>query len=123
MQVYFANIAEAMEHIKAGRLRALGVTSAGRTPALPDVPTIGDFVPGYESLGWLGVVAPRDTPAAIIDALNRAINAGLADAKIKQTIADWGEIVFASSPAEFGKFLAAENEKWGKLIRVAGIKL
>jgi len=123
VQVYFANIAEAMEHIKAGRLRALGVTSAGRTPALPDVPTIGDFVPGYESLGWLGVVAPRDTPAAIIDALNRAINAGLADAKIKQTIADWGEIVFASSLAEFGKFLAAENEKWGKLIRVAGIKL
>src|SRR6516165_7554263 len=123
VQVYFANIAEAMEHIKAGRLRALGVTSAARTSALPDVATIGDFVPGYESLGWLGVVAPRDTPAAIIDALNRAINAGLADAKIKQTIADWGEIVFASSPAEFGKFLAAENEKWGKLIRVAGIKL
>ena len=123
VQVYFANIAEAMEHIKAGRLRALAVTSAAHIPALPDVATIGDFVPGYESLGWLGVVAPRDTPAAIIDTLNRAINDGLADPKIKQTIADWGEIVFASSPAEFGKFLAAENEKWGKLIRAAGIKL
>lgn len=76
MQVYFANIAEAMEHIKAGKL--LAVTGAVRTPALPDVPTMGDFVPGYESLGWLGVVAPRDTPAAIIDTLNQAINAGLA---------------------------------------------
>jgi tripartite-type tricarboxylate transporter receptor subunit TctC len=122
VQVYFANIAEAMEHIKAGRLRALAVTGAARTPALPDVPTVGDFVPGYESLGWLGVVAPRDTPAAIINSLNRAINAGLADPKIKQAVAGWGEFVVAGSPAEFGKFLAAENEKWGKLIRAAGIK-
>jgi tripartite-type tricarboxylate transporter receptor subunit TctC len=123
VQVYFANIAEAMEHIKAGKLRALAVTGAARTPALPDVPTIGDFVPGYESLGWLGVVAPRDTQASIIDTLNQTINAGLADRKIKQTVADWGEAVFSSSPNEFGKFLAAENEKWGKLIRAAGIKL
>jgi tripartite-type tricarboxylate transporter receptor subunit TctC len=112
-----------MEHIKADKLRALAVTGAARTPALPDVPTIGDFVQGYESLGWLGVVAPRDTPAAIIGTLNQAINAGLADPKIKQTVADWGEVVLASSPAEFGKFLAAENEKWGKVIRAAGIKL
>ena len=123
VQVYFANIAEAMEYIKTGRLRALGVTGAVRTPALPDVPPIADFVPGYEALGWLGVVAPRDTPAAIIDALNQAINAGLADPRIRQTIAGWGEVVVAGSPAEFGKFLAAENEKWGKLIRAAGIKL
>jgi tripartite-type tricarboxylate transporter receptor subunit TctC len=123
VQVYFANIAEAMEHIKGGRLRALAVTSAARTPALPDVPTIGDFVPGYESLGWVGVVAPRDTPAAIIDTLNQAINAGLADPKIRQTIVDFGEIVFAGSPAAFAKFLAAEHDKWGKLIRAAGIKL
>jgi len=123
VQVYFANIAEAMEYIKTGRLRALGVTSTMRTPALPDVPAISDFVPGYESLGWLGVVAPRETPAATIDTLNRAINAGLADPKIRQTIADWGEAVVAGSPAEFGKFLVAENEKWGKLIRAAGIKL
>jgi tripartite-type tricarboxylate transporter receptor subunit TctC len=123
VQVYFANIAEAMEHIKAGKLRALGVTGAVRTPALPDVPAIGDFVPGYESLGWLGVVAPRDTPAPIIETLNRTINAGLADPRIKQTVADWGEVIFAGSPAEFGNFLAAENRKWGELIRAAGIKL
>jgi tripartite-type tricarboxylate transporter receptor subunit TctC len=114
---------EAMEYIKTGRLRALGVTDAVRTPALPDVPAISDFVPGYESLGWLGVVAPRDTPAALIGTLNQAINAGLADPKIRQTITGWGETVVAGSPAEFGTFLAAENEKWGKLIRAAGIKL
>jgi tripartite-type tricarboxylate transporter receptor subunit TctC len=123
VQVYFANIAEAMEHIKAGRLRALAVTGPARTPALPDVPTIGDFLPGYESLGWLGVVAPTDTPAAIIDTLNQAINAGLADRKITQAITGWGEEVVASSPLEFGKFLAAEHDKWGKVIRAAGIKL
>ena len=112
-----------MEYIKTGRLRALAVTGATRTQALPDVPTIGEFVPGYEAVGWLGIVAPKDASAAIIDMLNNVINAGLADPKIKQTIADWGETVFASSPAEFGKFLAAENEKWGKVIRVANIKL
>jgi tripartite-type tricarboxylate transporter receptor subunit TctC len=104
-------------------LRALAVTGATRAQALPNVPTIGEFVPGYEAVGWLGVVAPKDTPAAIIDMLNNAINAGLADPKIKQTIADWGETVFASSPAEFGKFLTAEHEKWGKVIRAANIKL
>jgi tripartite-type tricarboxylate transporter receptor subunit TctC len=123
VQVYFATPADAMEYIKTGRLRALAVTGATRTPALPDVPTIGEFVPGYEAVGWLGVVAPKDTPAAIIDILNNAINAGLADAKIKQTIADWGETVFAGLPAEFGKFLTAEHEKWGKVIRAANIKL
>src|SRR6516165_187189 len=122
-QVYFATPADTMEYIKAGRLRALAVTGATRAQALPDVPTIGEFVPGYEAVGWLGVVAPKDTPAAIIDTLNNAINAGLADPKIKQTIADWGETVFASSPAEFGKFLTAEHEKWGKVIRAANIKL
>jgi tripartite-type tricarboxylate transporter receptor subunit TctC len=123
VQLYFANIAEATEHIKAGRLRALAVTGAVRIPALPDVPSIAEFVPGYESLGWVGVVAPKNTPAPIIDTLNKAINAGLADPKIKQTITDWGENIFATSPAEFGKFLAAENEKWGKVIRAANIKL
>jgi tripartite-type tricarboxylate transporter receptor subunit TctC len=123
VQVYFATPADTMEYIKAGRLRALAVTGATRTQTLPDVPTIGEFVPGYEAVGWLGIVAPKDTPAAVIDMANNAINAGLADPKIKQTIADWGEIVFASSPAEFGKFLAAENEKWGKVIRAANIKL
>jgi tripartite-type tricarboxylate transporter receptor subunit TctC len=123
VQVYFANTAEAMENIKAAKLRALAVTGAVRTPALPNVPTVGEFVPGYEALGWLGVVAPRNTPAAIVDTLNKAVNAGLADPKLKQTIADWGENVFENSPAEFGKFLAAEHEKWGKVIREANIKL
>jgi tripartite-type tricarboxylate transporter receptor subunit TctC len=123
VQVFFATIADAMEHIKAGRLRALAVTGATRTPALPDVPTIGEFVPGYEAIGWLGVVAPKDIPAAIIEMLNKAINAGLADAAVKQTIVDWGETVFPTSPAEFGRFIAAENEKWGKVIRAANIKL
>ena len=123
VQVFFATIADAMEHIKAGRLRALAVTGATRTPALPDVPTIGEFVPGYEAIGWLGVVAPKDIPAAIVETLNKAINAGLADAAVKQTIVDWGETVFPTSPAEFGRFIAAENEKWGKVIRAANIKL
>jgi tripartite-type tricarboxylate transporter receptor subunit TctC len=123
VQVYFATIADAMEHIKAGRLRALAVTGATRTQALPDVPTIAEFVPGYEAIGWLGVVAPKDAPPAIIETLNATINAGLSDAKIKQTITDWGETVFASSPAEFATFIAAETAKWGKVIRAANIKL
>jgi len=123
VQLYFSTLADAVEHIKAGRLRALGVTTATRVPALPDVPAIAEFVPGYEAVGWLGITAPMDTPGAIIDTLNKAINAGLADPKIKQAIVDWGETVFASSPAEFGKFIAAENDKWGKVIRAANIKL
>src|SRR5215510_11972074 len=123
VQVFFATPADTMEYIKTGKLLALAVTGATRAQALPDVSTIGEFVPGYEALGWLGVVAPKDTPVGIIDLLNKAINAGLADPKIKQTIADWGETVVASSPAEFGKFLAAEHEKWGKVIRAANIKL
>ena len=123
VQVFFATIADAMEHIKAGRLRALAVTGATRIPALPDVPTIAEFVPGYEAIGWLGVVAPKETPGGIIEMLNKAINAGLDDSKIKQTIVDWGETVFATSPAGFGKFLADEHEKWGKVIRAANIKL
>ena len=123
VQVNFATIADAMEPIKAGRLRALAVTGATRTPALPDVPTVGEFVPGYEALGWLGVVAPKDTPAAIVGTLNATINAGLADAKINATITDWGETVLAGSPADFAAFIAAENAKWGKVIRAANIKL
>jgi tripartite-type tricarboxylate transporter receptor subunit TctC len=123
VQVYFSTIADAVEHIKTGRLRALGVTSATRVPVLPDVPTIGEFVPGYEAVGWSGVTAPKDTPKAIIDVLNASINAGLTDPKIKQTIADWGQNVFAGSPAEFGSFIASENAKWGKVIREANIKL
>jgi tripartite-type tricarboxylate transporter receptor subunit TctC len=123
VQLYFSTFAGAVEYIKAGSIRALGVTTATRVPVLPDVPAIAEFVPGYEAVGWLGVTAPKDTPGAIIEMLNKAINAGLADPKIRQTIVDWGETVFASSPAEFEKFIAAENEKWGKVIRAANIKL
>src|SRR5262245_12481113 len=107
VQVYFSTIADAIEHIEAGRLRALAVTGATRTQALPDVPAIGEFVPGYEAIGWLGVVAPKDTPAAIVGTLNATINAGLADAKINETITDWGETVLAGSPADFAAFIAA----------------
>jgi tripartite-type tricarboxylate transporter receptor subunit TctC len=123
VQLYFSTLADAMEHIKSGRLRALGVTTATRLFALPDIPAIAEFVPGYEAVGWLGVTAPKDTPLTIIDLLNKAINAGLADPKIKQTLADWGENAFAGSPTDFGRFIAAENEKWGKIIREANIKL
>jgi tripartite-type tricarboxylate transporter receptor subunit TctC len=123
VQVYFSTISDAMEHIKAGSLRAIAVTGTTRTKVLPDVPTISESVPGYESVGWLGVLAPRDTPVALIEALNKSINAGLADPKIKQTIEDWGEIPFIGSPADFGRFIAAENEKWGKVIRAANIKV
>ena len=123
VHVYFSTIGDAMEHIRAGKLRAVAVSTVVRVPALPDVPTIAEFVPGYESVGWLGVVAPKNTSDAIINVLNNAINAGLVDPKIKQTIADLGETVLAVSPAEFGKFIANENEKWGKVIRTADIKL
>jgi tripartite-type tricarboxylate transporter receptor subunit TctC len=123
VQVYFSTIPDALEHIKAGRLRALGVTTATRVQALPNVPTVGEFVPGFETVSWYGIVAPRDTPASIVDLLNKAVNAGLADPKIKQSIADLGETVFSSSPAEFGRFVAAENEKWGEVLRAANIKL
>ena len=123
VQVYFSTMADAMEYIKADKLRALAVTGATRNTALPDVPTIGEFVPGYEAVGWLGVLAPKDTPASTIDMLSKAINDGLADPKIKQTIAGLGGTIFASSPAGFVQFIAAENEKWGNVIRAANIKL
>lgn len=123
VQVYFSTIPDALEHIKAGRLRALGVTTATRVQAIPNVPTIGEFVPGFETVSWYGIVAPRDTPASIVGLLNEAVNGGLADPKIRQSIADLGEAVFSSSPAELGRLIAAENEKWGKVLRAANIKL
>jgi tripartite-type tricarboxylate transporter receptor subunit TctC len=123
VQVYFAPTVDSIEFIKAGRLRALGVTAGSRTPTLPDVPTIGEFVPGFEVVGYAGIVAPKNTPADIIDILNKAINAGLANPGIKQSLADLGQTVVATSPAEFGKLLAAESEKWGTVIREANIKM
>jgi tripartite-type tricarboxylate transporter receptor subunit TctC len=119
----FDTLATAIEHIRAGKLLALAVTSAMRSEVLPDIPTVGDFVPGYEGTGWQGVGAPRNTPAEIIDKLNKEINAGLADPRMKARIADLGGTVFASSPADFGTFIAEYTEKWAKVIKFAGAKV
>jgi tripartite-type tricarboxylate transporter receptor subunit TctC len=121
--VMFDTLATSIEHIRAGKLRVLAVTSATRSEVLPDIPTVGDFVPGYEATGWQGVGAPRDTPAEIIDKLNGAINAGLADPKMKARIADFGYTVFASSPADFATFIAAYTDKWAKVIKFSGAKI
>jgi tripartite-type tricarboxylate transporter receptor subunit TctC len=109
-------------HIKAGRLRALAVTTATRSEAFPDIPTVGEFLPGYEASNWYGIGAPRNTPVEVIDKLNKEINAGLADPKIKARLADLGADVLALSPADFGRFIADETEKWGNVIRAANIK-
>jgi tripartite-type tricarboxylate transporter receptor subunit TctC len=121
-QVYFAGTSAALEHVRAGKLRALAVTTAARLSALPDVPTIGEFLPGYESRAFTGIGAPRNTPAQIINTLNREINAGLADPKINARIADLGGTVIPGSPSDFGNLIAEETEKWGKVIRAANIK-
>jgi tripartite-type tricarboxylate transporter receptor subunit TctC len=122
VQVVFLPPAISIEHIRSGRLRALGVTTAVRSPILPDIPTVGDFVPGYEASQWYGIGAPRNTPGQIIEKLNEAINAGLADSKLKGRLADLGGIVMMGSPADLGKFIAEETEKWAKVIKSAGIK-
>jgi tripartite-type tricarboxylate transporter receptor subunit TctC len=122
VQVQFEGIASTIEYIKAGKLRALGVTSATRFAALPDVPAVAEFVPGYEATGWFGLGVPDKTPAQIIDKLNKEINAGLADATMKAKLADLGGTVVTGSPADFGKLIADETEKWGKVIRAANIK-
>src|SRR5262245_3219532 len=111
-----------IEHIRTGKLRALAVSSATRAEALPDVPPIGYFLPGYEAYAWFGVGAPKNTLPEIIDRLNKEVNAGLTDVAIKTRLVDLGASVFATSPDEFGRFIADETEKWGKVIRSAGIK-
>jgi tripartite-type tricarboxylate transporter receptor subunit TctC len=122
VQVMFPVMSSTIEHIKAGRLRALGVTTATRSAALPDIPTVGDAVPGYEASSVYGIGAPRNTPVEIIDKLNTEINAALSDPKLKARIADLGGTVLALSPADYGKLIAEETEKWGKVIRAANIK-
>jgi len=122
VQVLFGGAPPAIEHIRAGRLRALAVTPAGRLEALPDVPAIGEFVHGYDASAWYGLGAPKNTPAEIINKLNREIKAGLADAKMKARFAELGVTVLLASPVEFGSFIAAETEKWAAVIRAAGIK-
>jgi tripartite-type tricarboxylate transporter receptor subunit TctC len=121
--VMFDTLATSIEHIRAGKLRALAVTSATRSEALPDIPTVSDFVPGYEGVGWQGVGAPRDTPAEIINKLNKEINAGLADPRMNARIADFGYTVFPNSPADFATFIAAYTEKWAKVIKFSGAKV
>ena len=122
IQVVFSPVSEAIEHIKAGRLRALAVTTAARLSALPDVPTVADSVPGYEASGFAGIGAPRNTPATIITMLNKELNAGLADSKIQSRIVDLGGTVLGGSPAEFGAIIAEATEKWARVIKFAGIK-
>jgi tripartite-type tricarboxylate transporter receptor subunit TctC len=123
VQVYFSTLAPSIEYIRTGKLRALAVTTAIRAEALPDVPSVGEFVPGYEASLWNGLGAPRATPAEIIDTLNKEVNAGLADPTVKARLAGLGVTGRASSPAEFGRLIAEETEKWAKVIRAANIKL
>ena len=122
VQVGFATMTSSIGFIRAGTLRPLAVTTATRSAALPDVPTVAEFVPGFEASSWFGVAAPKGTPADIVDRLNRQINAGLAAPEIKDRIADMGGMALTGSPADFGKLIAEETDKWGKLIREAGIK-
>jgi tripartite-type tricarboxylate transporter receptor subunit TctC len=122
VQVGFATMTASIGHIRSGKLRPLAVTTTTRSQVLPQVPSVGDFVPGYEASSWFGVAAPKDTPAEIVDRLNSEINAGLADARIGARLTDMGGMVLAGSPADFGKLIADETEKWGKVIRAAHIK-
>ena len=122
MQVGFLGLAAIIGHIRSGKLRALAVTSARRLDVLPDVPAVGEFLPEYEAVAWDGLGAPKNTPRAIIDQLNRETNAGLADAKLSARFREVGGEPAIMSPAEFGQFIASETEKWGKIIKLTGIK-
>ena len=123
VQVSFDPLAASIEYIRSGKLRALAVTTAARSPALPNLPTVGEFVPGYEASGWNGVCAPRNTPVEIIEKLNQEINAGLADPKVKARLADLGVTTLGGAAAAFAKLIAEETEKWGKVVRAANLKL
>jgi tripartite-type tricarboxylate transporter receptor subunit TctC len=122
VQVYFNSPPASIEYIKAGTLRALAVTTATRSDALPDIPTVAEFVPGYEASQWFGVGVSKNTPAAIVDKLNEEINAALADPKMKAKLADLGGTPLLGSSADFAKFIAEESEKWGKVVKFVGIK-
>ena len=122
VQAAFDNLPASIEHIRAGKLRALAVGTAERSPALPDVPTVAEFLPGFEASAWVAVGAPKATPAEIVERLNREINAGLADPRIKARLAELGGTVFVGTPADFDRLVAEQTEKWGKVIRAANIK-
>jgi tripartite-type tricarboxylate transporter receptor subunit TctC len=113
---------ECIELVRAGTLRPLAVTTATRSPVLPNLPAIGDFLPGYEASAWYGIGAPRNIPAEIVDMLNQEVNAGLADPKLKARLADLGGTVIAGSPGDFAKFVADDAEKWAKVVKFAGVK-
>ena len=122
VQVMFNTTPTSIEYVRTGRLRALAVSGTTRAAVLPEVPTLAEFIPGYEASSWYGIAAPKHTPAEIVDKLNGAINAGLADPKMTMQLADQGATVFTGSPADFGTFVAAETEKWARVIKFAGIK-
>jgi tripartite-type tricarboxylate transporter receptor subunit TctC len=122
VQVAFDNMPPSIEHIRAGRLRALAVTTAERSPALPDLPTVADFLPGFEASAWAAIAVPKATPREIVDKLDTEINAGLADPKILARLADFGATAFVASPAELDKLVVEQTEKWGTVIRAANIK-
>jgi tripartite-type tricarboxylate transporter receptor subunit TctC len=122
VQIGFATMTASIAHIRVGRLRPLAVTTLQRSDVLPDIPTVSDFVPGYEASSWFGIAAPRGTPEDIVETLNRETNAGLADPKIKARLADMGGTPLTGSASDFRKLIADETEKWGKVIRAAGIK-
>ncbi len=121
-QVMFDNLPTSVEFIRSGKLRALAVTTTERSPLFPELPTVADFVPGYEASAWYGIGAPAGTPAAVIDTLNRAINASLAEAQAKTQFAELGASLLGGSPADFGKLIAEETAKWGKVVSFAHIK-
>ncbi len=122
VQIYFDAIPASLQHIKTGKLRALAVTSATRSEVLPDVPTLGDFLPGFEATFWAGFVAPKNTPSEIIEKLNKEISAALANPKINARLAELGGSPFPSSPTQFGNFIAQETEKWAKVVKFSGMK-
>jgi len=122
VQVALGGLPSSIEHVRTGKLRALAVTTATRSEALPNIPTVGEFVPGYEASMWYGIGAPKNTPAEIVAKLNTEVNAALADPKLKARLADVGGTVLAGSSADFGKLIADETEKWAKVIKLAGIK-
>jgi tripartite-type tricarboxylate transporter receptor subunit TctC len=122
VQVMFADITSSIEYIRGGQLRALAVTTANRVEALPETPAMADFVPGFEATGWNGIAAPGNTPADVIDRLHDAINAALVDPKTRSRLIDLGATVVPRSAADFGKLIAADTEKWGKVIRAADIR-
>src|SRR5215813_1808749 len=122
VQVMFATMSSSIEYVRGGKLRALAVTIATRSPVLPDLPTVAEFLPGYEFSFWTGIGAPRNTPAEIVDKLNTEINTALADPKMKARLAEWGATALPGSPADFGKLIAEETEKWGKVVKFAGLK-